>query len=292
MSNFFDDVDEMGIVEDHVQGLLKLEDEKAAQILKRYRSVRTELRDRLDSVRADTFTAQQTRGTLAQVQAAIKSLNEKLNEGMADAADDVATTGIEDLISEIQAFSKRFQGAVVPINIRTQEVALDTSNFLLTQYESSISAYGEGLIRQLAGNITQAALMQMSYGQVVQRLTQFFDGEEWKLHRIVRTELHNIYNLGKINGMTETAKESIPDLQKTLMHPMDQRTGKDSILAAKLRLVADIDEPFRYRWGGKERVFMAPPDRPNDRAILVPYRRAWGAVKKGDAAFIPVNSKD
>ncbi len=78
-----------------------------------------------------------------------------------------------------------------------------------------------------------------------------------------------------MKGMGEIQDETIPDLQKTLIHPMDLRTGADSQYAASLHLVADIDEPFRYRWKGVEREFMAPPDRPNDRAILVPYRAAW-----------------
>ena len=91
---------------------------------------------------------------------------------------------------------------------------------------------------------------------------------------IARTELHNAYNLGKMRGMEET-EEDIPDLQKALFHPMDSRTGKDSKYAASKDLVADLDKPFRYKWNGEWREFMNPPDRPNDRSILIPYRKSW-----------------
>ena len=81
--------------------------------------------------------------------------------------------------------------------------------------------------------------------------------------------------MSKNDGMVEIKKELIPDLKKSLFHPMDNRTAKDSKLAAHLNLVVDIDKPFKYTFNGKERVFFNPPDRPNDRAIITAYRKAW-----------------
>jgi hypothetical protein len=275
---FFEDVDALGIVEGHVQRVLSLEETKAKAVLSRYKEIRQELRDRLDRARAGSFTAQQTRGVLTQVEAAITAITGSLKKEMKSAAYDAALQGVSDQLTEIKKFESHFQGAVVPINLDVATVAEDTSNFLLNQYDSSLDSYGQDLITQMTTNLTQAALMEMSYGETVQKLGQFFIGEEWKLHRIVRTELHNVYNIGKLNGMDATQEEAIPDLMKTLYHRIDSRTGKDSEYAASKHLIAPLDEPFRYKWKGKERVFMAPPDRPNDRAILIPYRAAWGKL--------------
>lgn len=275
---FFSDVDELGIVERHIQGVLKLEESSSKLMLKRYKEIRQELRDRLEFTRANTFTAQQLRGVLAQVEGAISAMNSSLKGEMADASKEAALQGVEDLLSEIKRFSSNFEGAVVPININAITVAEDASNFLLNQHDASLDAYGQDLISQLTNSLTNAALQELPYSQVVSRLGQFFLGEEWKLHRIARTELHNIYNIGKLRGMEETKETAIPDLKKTLMHPMDARTGDDSKYAARLHLIANIDEPFRYKWDGKVREFMAPPDRPNDRSILVPYREEWGTL--------------
>lgn len=280
MPDFFDEVDSIGIIEQHIQQVLRLEESKAKILLERYKQVRQELRDRLSRTRANTFTQQQMRGVLAQVEGAIIAMNSSLKGNMDSAALDMALQGTSHLTSEIQKLDKHFTGAIVPINLNAQVVAMDTKNFLLTQYEASIDAYGDGLIGQLTGNLTQAALMEMSYGQTIMRLDQFFEGEEWKLHRIARTELHNVYNIGKMNGMSDLIeRDIIPDLMKTLMHKMDSRTGADSMYAASKNLIARVDEPFRYKWKGKERVFMAPPDRPNDRAILVPYRKEWNTAQ-------------
>lgn len=285
MPNFFDEADSTGVVEDHIKQVLALEDEQAKTILASYKAVRQELRDRLDRVRGGSFTQAHLRGVLAQVQGAIDALNSKLSGGLAESAQEAALQGIDDLLREIRVFNEKFAGAVTPINLNAALVARDTANFLVEKYQTNLDAYGNDLMTQISNGLFSAAIGEVSYGQVVQRIGGFFTAEEWKLHRIVRTELHNIYNIGKMNGMQSLVDdEVIPDLYKTLMHPMDSRTGKDSVFAASKHLVARIDQPFRYTWQGQKRVFMAPPDRPNDRAILVPYRKEWGSTD-GSASF-------
>jgi len=84
--------------------------------------------------------------------------------------------------------------------------------------------------------------------------------------------------------MKEIKKEFIPDLKKTLVHPMDHRTAADSKQAAAKNLIVNVDKEFSYTYvrtlkdgtiRREERTFMIPPDRPNDRSIVVPYRDDW-----------------
>jgi hypothetical protein len=117
---------------------------------------------------------------------------------------------------------------------------------------------------------------ERTVSRLVSDIGRFFQGEEWKLRRIVRTELHNVYNYSKMRSMQDLSTEQIPDLKKSLMHPIDDRTGDDSKILANQNPIVDIDEPFRFNYKGNERVFLFPPDRPNDRAILVPFRDDWG----------------
>lgn len=273
---FFEDVDSLGIIEEHIQGLQKLEDKEAKTLLKTYGKIRGQLRDRLDTLSGDTFSAQRLRGVLAQIEGALAAMSGGLKDDLRGASVTAAEEGVNDLVEEIETFDDHFAGAVSPINLNALAVATDTSNFLFNQFDASIDAYSEGVRAQLAQAITQAAIEEISLAELTRRLNRFLIGEQWKLERIARTELHNIYNVGKINGMKEISKSSIPDLKKTLIHPMDKRTGADSKALARKNPIVAIDEPFRFTWKGKERVFMAPPDRPNDRAILVPYRSEWG----------------
>lgn len=279
MPGFFDEVDSTGVVENHIHQVLKLEDTQADQLMLAYKEVRQELRDRLDRLPPGSFTAQHLRGVLAQVQGAIAAMNDKLSGLANDGAEEAAMTGIDHLISEIKKFNEKFTGAVTPINLNAALVAHDTSKLLVTKYQTNLDAYGNDLVTQITNGLFSASIGETSYGEVVQRIGNFFNAEEWKLHRIVRTELHNIYNIGKINAMGELASDEIPDLMKALMHKMDARTGQDSIYAARNLGPVPIDQPFIYVWNGKRREFMAPPDRPNDRAILVPYRQEWGSAR-------------
>lgn len=275
MPDFFDEVDSIGVVEQHLEQVLGLEESEAKKLLRRYKEIRQELRDRLDRLPGDTFSAQQLRGVLTQVESAIYAMTNDLKSGLQSSGFSMAEQGVEHLLSELSRFDRHFRGAVVPIDVNTQLIMQETSNFLLNKYEASLDAYGADLISQMTTTLTTEALAQSSLSSVVKRLGAFFQGEEWKLQRIARTELHNAYGLGKLKGMEEVVEGPLPDLMKTLYHPMDSRTGADSIYADRRKLIVPVSEPFKYLWKGKLRVFMAPPDRPNDRAILIPYRQEW-----------------
>lgn len=285
MPNFFQEVDSTGIVEDHIQSVLGLEKDQADKILASYQEVHSRLVQRLMHVPATSFTAQHLRGVLAQVQGAIEAMNSKLAGNMREGAFESAMSGVGDLIDELKAFDEKFTGAVTPINLNAALLAKDTADLLVVKYNTNLEAYGKNLMAKISEGLFSATIGEVGYDQVVGRIGRFFNAEEWRLHRIVRTELHGIYNRGKIDAMSDLVDTDLPDLKKTLMHPMDARTGKDSMYAARLGLIAEIDEPFEYVWNGETRVFMGPPDRPNDRAILVPYRDEWGSTR--GPAFIP-----
>ena len=272
---FFERVDALGIGERHITELQGLEETEGKRLLERYRLIRQELRDRLDTLPGDRFTAQQLRGVLVQVEGAIAAMSDSLLEKMTAAANKLAGAGVDDLLEEIRVFEEEFTGAVVPIHVNAAAIATESANFLFNQYEASIEAYSEDLRRQMEQSLNDSIIMEHSLGQVVSRLGKFFMGEEWKLLRIARTELHNIYGLAKVRGMTALASSSVPGLMKALLHPMDERTEKDSKYLARLNPILPIDVPFEYEWAGKVRRFMAPPDRPNDRAILIPFRDSW-----------------
>ena len=273
---FFDDVDSMGIVENHIKEVLKLEHSESETILSGYSGVRDRLVNRLSHLRSGSFTAQHLSGVLAQVQGAIDAINKNLNKEMLDGAEEAAITGVDHVVDEMKSFDDYFMGAVTPINLNAALLASDTANLLVTKYQTNLEAYGNDLLTQITNGLFSASLGEISSEEVIGRISQFFTAEEWKLRRIVRTELHNIYNLGKMRGMGEIADKYVPDLRKALMHPMDARTGDDSLYLARINLTAALDEPFVYRWRGERRVFMTPPDRPNDRAVMIPYREEWG----------------
>lgn len=272
---FFEDTTVIDLMTLHLRQVEKLEESESKKVLSAYREVRRELRDRLEFIPGDKFTAQQLRGTLIQIESAILTMEKDLNLGLRIGSERISVEGINHLVKETEKFEEHFTGAVVSIPLNVIALSTEASNLLLNQKESSIRAYSEGVRAGIARTLTQSSIAQESISQAVSRVSKFFLAEEWRLLRITRTELHNVYNLSKLNGMSEIKEKHIPDLKKSLIHPIDDRTGEDSKILAKVNPIVPINKPFKMTYKGKERVFMHPPDRPNDRAILVPVRDSW-----------------
>lgn len=286
---FFDRVDAIGIAEKHIQKVFKLEDAESRALIREYKNIRQDLRDRLSSVREGSFDAQKMRLVLAQVESAINAQSREMKSGIKDSGAKLSLDGVEDLIAEYQRFESEFDSTPTGINVNAAAIASDASNLMISKYDASVDSYSADQKARIASILTQAVVEGVPYSKVVDQLSKYQLGEEWKIQRLARTELHNIYAQGKLTGMREMRDTTVPDLQKALMHPLDARTGDDSKYLAKLNPIMDIDEPFSYKWNGQKRTFMAPPDRPNDRAILIPYREEWGS--DNGAAFLTVNAK-
>lgn len=84
--------------------------------------------------------------------------------------------------------------------------------------------------------------------------------------RVTRTESWRYVNEQRLDEFKKKGYK-----YKTTYPVKDRRTCPDSWYYYDQRQVKPIDEPFNYTWDGNERVFMTPPDRPNDRNILIPY---------------------
>jgi hypothetical protein len=279
--SFFEDTTVTDTVQSTIERVDSLNAKEQRKVLKLFKKVRQDLQDRLLTIPEGTFTEQQLNNTLVQVNAAISAINRDLKTGMVDSSAILAEQGISDMVKEVQKFSKKFEGSIIPLNFDAILRTTNADNFLVNKYQASIDAYTEALRSQITSNIAVSMISgdttQRTVSKLVSDVGRFFVGEEWKLERIARTELHGVYNFSKQQGMTNVKNSVIPDLKKALFHPMDGRTGQDSIELAKINPVVDIDEPFRFTWKGKTRVFQFPPDRPNDRSIMVPYREKWNS---------------
>lgn len=271
---FFDNPLIMQIVGQHIKDVDNLTEEESKKLLRRYKHIRQELRDRLDYMPEGSFSAQKLRVILVQIDAALAANKESLLEGMKEGSTKASKLGIRNLIKEITKFSEEFDGAEVLVDLDAVMLAGEADQYLFNRYESSISAYTENTRANFFRYMSDAMIQQQNLSQVTQGLGKFMQAEEWRLMRLARTELHHVYNHSKQVGLFEYAKED-PKLMKGLFHPMDARTGEDSKKADRLNLVVPVDEPFEYTFQGKKRVFMTPPDRSNDRSVLIPYKKSW-----------------
>ena len=67
MADFFEEIDAIGLAEDHAKSVVDLEEDQATKILKSYGRVAAQLRARLRNLTEDIFTAQRIRVVLVQL---------------------------------------------------------------------------------------------------------------------------------------------------------------------------------------------------------------------------------
>ena len=284
---FLEELDAIGIIESHIQSVLNLENREAKKLLRIYNRVRHELRDRLDTFQVDKFQAQQLRGVLAQVESAIVVLQKEIEGSITKAAFDAALQGVEHTVAEIMVFEKEFRGAVQEVRIDQVLVAESTRALKLLQYQSSIDRYGRDLIDRMNRILVDAVIIEKPYAEVVRQIAGsagFMAREAYRSERIVRTELHSVYDLTRWEGLKTIQKEVIPDLKKISIDPLDHRTALDSI--AVKGQIRKITEPFQFKGTVTDprdgephyvevKPFMNHPNRPNDRGVTAPYRKSW-----------------
>ena len=295
-----------------------MEEAKAVEILKSYKRVAEELRQRLSRLPPDIFTAQQIRVVLIQLELAISSFQKRLDESARDATMSISDQALSDTVEEVNSFQDYFQGSVQPISLNLVLESAKESELLINQFQVSIDSYSNTLRNQIWTRLNDMLIARRPaeeiHADLVRKdgIANFFEGEAWRLRRIVRTEMHGVYSRAKLNGFSTISKEHAPGLLKALYHPLDHRTANDSqllIMAAakaekqddptdpvnvqhpklgileQARVIAKMEDDFFYTYqeaydegklGKKiQRIYKAPPDRPNDRAILIPYHESW-----------------
>ncbi len=213
MSAFDDNVDALEVVEDHAKEVMDLEKRQANKIIKVYADVAAKLRARLRSVPKDSFTAQQVRVTLMQIEGALHALKGDLSEAVDIGAGLMAKRGVRDLVTEVRVFNDEFNGAVQPIRLDLVQTALDTKARLLNNYQASIDAYSKSLRDNISGQLMNRVVERVGPEVMYQRLVaddgigKFFEGEAWKVRRIVRTELAGMYGAAKQDSLERIAEE-------------------------------------------------------------------------------------
>jgi hypothetical protein len=234
----------------------------------------------------ETFTHQQLRSTLAQVQAVTKDLNKHLKTHLFDQAKPAARRGAEGVAQYMTAADKAFRGA------GTQPLALRTAAMLEAGEEGAESSildriledqshpsrmgvlqrYGVAVIDHFERQLRKGVVARKSRAEMVDDLVEespfLKAAPRFWAERIVRTELHHALNRGQYEA-TKKADEQLGDMVKIISSVFDDRTGADSF--AVHGQIRRPEEAFESWYG----LFQYPPDRPNDRGVVVPHRVAW-----------------
>lgn len=232
----------------------------------------------------DSFTAAQLRSTLAQV----KQVMRDLNSGMKDlvvsqgrTAADAAASGTLDYMARAE---RKFKGinARLPLAeaVMKDRAVARTESSILRRLTARGDPAGRGILQRYGMSTVTKFEEKLQLGiatrkpwaemraDLISESTFLKQAPASWAERIVRTETMAAYNRAGWET-TRDAQNELGDMVKILSATFDDRTGWDSYLVhGEIRRT---DEAFEGPFG----LYQHPPNRPNDREIVVPHRISW-----------------
>lgn len=260
---------------------------------KLYGEARRDLEDRLASMvsagRGATFGAQHLRQVLVQVADVAGGFQKGLRDHLRDTGRMAAILAPRHATDTVARMEAHF-GRMTPV-VQAEQAALvagvhdGVASTLLSKYDASVKTYGAQTISAIQQHLAGSILRQESLDDAVDRVAGargLFERQRWRAERIVRTEMSYSYGLSKQRGM-EALHVAVPRLMKRLVATHDARTGEDSEdLDGQ---TVEVHQPFvwhvknsRGAPTGKVVHYMQPPNRPNDREVVVEWMPEWGAA--------------
>ena len=253
------------------------------------RRAESELMDRLRTiqVRGDleegSFTQTQIRATLAQIRATLKPLEDGLKGVVLSAGEESADHAAVDAVKYMKAAQAKYRGINQPLAIREASV-LDRAlqgtkssilHRLLGEGKDAgvLNRYGDAVVGRFEKRLQQRFLQKKPWADVRNELiadSPFLQQApaHWA-ERIVRTEVMGAHNRSGWEAMRAADQELGGGMLKILSATFDARTGSDSYAVhGQIRRVAEAFTDWRHN-------YQHPPNRPNDREVVVPHNIAW-----------------
>jgi hypothetical protein len=244
----------------------------------------------------ESFSAAQIRATLLQVDAVSRELGKGLLKATLSNAKSAATSATGDVAEYLGRLDSAYRGVgTQPLALREaamlDRAVVNTESSILHRLtgnpasmyiadpakasfasEGILARYGARVVSHFEETLQVGLLSRKPWNEVRADLigqSPFLQGAPaYWAERIVRTETMAAYNKGSMLSMQE-ANSQLGDMVKILSATFDDRTGSDSI--AVHGQIRRPDEPFAW-WEG---LYMHPPNRPNDREVVVPHRMVW-----------------
>ena len=286
-------------IREHREAIDRVADGSALPKLKKiYDQAVSELERKLAGLvrarRGETMTAHQVRAMLLQAKDAQRRLQARMSAQLGEASRSAYRDSVAKLHRQVAKLDQRFAGAVTVLPIVQAGVFAgvrdERERSLIRLHQSSFERYGERLTKAIEGQLTMSLVTGETPYEATQRVVDTVHNRWWEADRIVRTELSWAANAGHYDGIRVAAKHNPGLMMRWVEHctddgaPLDDRVGVDSM--AMHGQVAHPGGRFTMPDAAPDgaavpdvlvgRSWMFPPDRPNDRAVLSPWRPRWG----------------
>lgn len=232
-------------------------------------SIQEELWTQLKGLAPNSLASQMVAQRRVEIGAIIDNLGRdygiRVGDAIEDAARIAAEIGRDGLIDQLVAWAPEGAPAIRRVGTVAKAAGV-LDEGLLEYHRASKATYGMEAIQKMRGAMSRSALAGESIVEAFPTIAEAAEIPEWRAERIVRTETSYAANrseLKQLDGMytPEAAKEVFV---KELVTSFDQRTGEDSIFVDGQ--IRKLDQNFEDNEG---RSYPHPPNRPNDREVMV-----------------------
>jgi hypothetical protein len=231
---------------------------------------------------SETMDAASLRRALNETRAMMRGLDVGLRDLVVDRATDAAEQSAADTHRYMKKMTSDVEGQPLPVREGEMvERAVEGSRaavigrLLGTRTEPGVIArYDDAAVGGVEEVLKRGYVLGMSNADVRSMLIEsapFLRGKPASLaERVLRTEVHGAYSRASWEA-TKAADDELGgnQLVRILCATFDSRTGSDSYFLHGM--VRRLDEPFE--WDGF--FYMTPPNRPNDREVVVPHHVDW-----------------
>lgn len=284
---------------EHRTRLDRLIDRRGSARLKRmYEQAEADLIKKLAAQagsRGATFTAHTHRLMLAQIRQGQAMIARRMAGELGDLTKEAQVESLRGLGRQVTKLEKAFTGVttVLPIEEAAtfQGIVRGRSTSLMRLHESSMARYGARLVGKMEGELSQSLMQGETMHEAIGRIEEVTGREWYAAERIVRTETAMAYSATSADGIaaisdsvggmwmrwTEFVSDSTGDglddrvgIDSEAMHgqvapPGGKFTQPPTSKSGKIVKGKIVGEDFEF-----------PPNRPNDRATLAPWRPEWG----------------
>lgn len=224
---------------------------------------------------------------LAVVRAGLATLTSKMADGMRLDIDLAAERSWKDARIYYGTLDRAYLGAARPLRFEGLDFLARERALLgqarLANYQRSIARWGTEISAAAEEAASRAALLGRPWHDVADEITAAVRGKvkaaDWQIRRLAMTETSAAYNGMQLQAMLAEDTPADP-LYKRLVAIFDRRTGRDSVLLHGQ--MKPVREPFYDATRGLK--YMAPPNRPHDREMVVGWRRSYGLAPRGEEA--------
>lgn len=304
------------VIAGHLAAFDRTIDKVAVGRVKRlYDAAQAELEQKLARAvgkgRGDTMTAHQHRAMLLQVHDGQRRLAGRMAAELGDVSDHARAESVHQLHRDVARLDAHFGGAAVRLPTEAAGRFHDVMNrgraSVMAGHQASMARYGTRVVGQMEGALGLSVAVGEAPHEAIQRVMDVADNEWWQAERIVRTETAWAMNGVARDALDEGGRDDPGLWSRWTEHvsaagaAMDDRVGVDSL--ALHGQVARSGEEFTMPMTAPDGrpvssslvgMFWAhPPNRPNDRAVLAPWRPEWGTpgwrYVAGERVPVPVN---